>query len=211
MRAVVVDKQPNVRVIIGGAALIIGCLLCASAIHSLVAAGTCSSTGYTQFGPAPKCPSTSGVHDAFLGIGIVLVLISAIGVDANILVPALFVAIGIGSLLLGLNPPAQSHEKSFATVFGVGFTVGGLAWAGIAGALAWSVSGSSFHRNKPARTPVGSPGSGAQTVAEYRASLGLPEKPQKTIRTELVREQVVAAGVVWLVALASAIVAISAA
>jgi hypothetical protein len=205
---VVVDKQPNVQVIIGGAALIIACLLCASAVHSLVAAGTCSSTGYTQFGPAPKCPSSSGVHDAFLGIGIVLVLISAIGVDANILVPALFVAIGIGSLLLGLNPPAHSHEKSFATVFGAGFTLGGLAWAGIAGALAWSVSGS-FHRNKPARAPVGSAGSAAPTVAEYRASLGLPEKPQKLVSTELVPRQVALAGVVWLVALAGAIVAIS--
>ena len=205
----VVDKQPNVRVIIGGAALIIACLLCASAVHSMVAAGTCSSTGYTQFGPAPKCPSGSGVHDAFLGIGILLVLISAIGVDSNILVPALFIAIGIGSLLLGLSPPAHLREKTFATVFGAGFILGGLAWAGIAGALAWSVS-SSFHRNKPARAPVGSPGSAAPTVAEYRASLGLPEKPQKTIRTELVREQVVAAGVVWLVALAGAIVVISA-
>jgi hypothetical protein len=206
---VVVDKQPNVRTIIGGAALIIGCLLCASGVHSLVAAGTCSSTGYTQFGPVPKCPSGTGVHTAFLGIGIVLALISAVGVESNVLVSVLFVAIGIGSLLLGLNPPAHSHETGFATVFGAGFTLGGLAWAGIAGALGWSVSGT-FHRNKPARAPVGSPGSGAPTVAEYRASLGLPEKPQKTIRTELVRGQVVVAGVVWLVALAGAIVTISA-
>jgi hypothetical protein len=207
---VVVDKQPNVRVIIGGAALIIACLLCASAVHSLVAAGTCSSTGYTQFGPAPKCPSGSGAHGALLAIGIVLALISAIGVEANVLVSALFVAIGIGSLLLGLSPPAHSHETTFATVFGAGFTLAGLAWIGIAGALAWSIGGSSFRRNKPARAPVGSPGSSAPTVAEYRASLGLPEKPQKRVRTELVGAQVVVAGIVWLVALAGAIVTISA-
>ena len=39
------------------ALLVVGCLMEAIAVHQLLNAGDCSSTGYTRYGPAPECPS----------------------------------------------------------------------------------------------------------------------------------------------------------
>src|SRR5271167_4197594 len=92
--------KPSTRVIVGVAACLFGCVLMAIAIHELLSTGTCSSTGYTQFGPAPRCPKGSGWYTAFLMGAVVLTIVSAFALGSNIAVAALFGAIGVGSLLV---------------------------------------------------------------------------------------------------------------
>jgi hypothetical protein len=133
------DGKPTNAVIIGGAALLLGCVLFGIAIHQILTTGTCSTTGYTRYGPVPHCPKGVGWYTAFLMGGVFLTILAATTVGSNLAVPALFVAMGAGALLVGFEATNDAGGKqSFSLVFGGCFAVAGLGWAGIAGAFAWN-------------------------------------------------------------------------
>lgn len=102
-------------------------------LHHMVATGTCSSTGYSSnYGPVPYCPKGTGWWFLFLFGGILLVIIGAFvsgGSSVALLVPAIFLAIGIGALTVGFDAHASSGTKTFGFIFGGAFFVCGLIWA----------------------------------------------------------------------------------
>ena len=122
--------RPSTSTIIGVAILLFGAVLLGVGMHHLVATGTCSSTGYSaNFGPVPHCPKGTGWWILFLVGGIFLVIIGgfvARGPSAALIVPAIFGAIGVGSLTVAFQAHVSSGTKTFALIFGGAFAVCGL-------------------------------------------------------------------------------------
>jgi len=122
--------RPSTSTIIGVAILLFGAVLLGVGMHHLVATGTCSSTGYSaNFGPVPHCPKGTGWWILFLIGGIFLVIIGgfvARGPSAALIVPAIFGAIGVGSLTVAFQAHVSSGTKTFALIFGGAFAVCGL-------------------------------------------------------------------------------------
>jgi hypothetical protein len=140
--------RPSTKVIAGVAILLFADVILGAAIHATVRTGTCSSTGYTQYGPAPLCPKGTGLYGAFIPAGIVLVILASFVIGSSTAVGSMFVAIGVGSLLLVIAPDTgASIGTTFPLVFGGCFLIAGLAWIGIAGAYAWN--------NRPIGAPAG--------------------------------------------------------
>jgi len=121
--------QPSTRTIIGVAVLLFGAILFGVGIHHLVATGTCSSTGYSaNYGPVPYCPKGTGYWFLFLFGGIFMVIIGGLvsGASSVILIlPTVFLAIGIGSLTVAFDSQASSGSKTFALIFGGAFALFG--------------------------------------------------------------------------------------
>ena len=116
-----------------GALMLAGVVLAVIGVRELVVTGTCSSTGLTELGPAPKCPSGSMLH-----VGLAMVGLAAAAVGGGMLLGAALVAVligavGLGSLLAGVAP-AEGESGSFGLIFGgVMLTLAaGAAW------LLWS-------------------------------------------------------------------------
>lgn len=149
--------QPSNSTIIGVAILLFGAVLLGVGIHHLVSTGTCSSTGYSSnLGPVPHCPKGTGWWILFLIGGIFLSLIGGFvsqGSTAALIIPAIFGAIGIGSLTVAFEDHVSSSMKTFALIFGGAFTASGLIPAVI---ILWSSAG---RMRRTARAP--SPASSA--------------------------------------------------
>jgi hypothetical protein len=121
---------PSTSVIIAVAVMLAAVVLVAFGIHRILSTGTCSSTGYTSFGPVPRCPKGSFVFALFLTFGIVAAVIAGLFVAGGQLVgPAVFLAIGLGALTAGVFPSAGNGSPAFGYVFGGCFALGGIAWA----------------------------------------------------------------------------------
>jgi Short C-terminal domain len=122
--------QPSNSTIIGVALLLFGAVLLGVGIHHLVSTGTCSSTGYSaNYGPVPHCPKGTGWWILFLIGGIFLVIIGGFvtqSSSAAMIVPAMFMAIGIGSFTVAFDKHVPSSNKTFAIIFGGAFAVAGL-------------------------------------------------------------------------------------
>jgi hypothetical protein len=122
--------QRSTSTIIGVAVLLFGAVLLGVGMHHLVATGTCSSTGYSaNFGPVPRCPKGTGWWILFLIGGVFLVIIGgfvARGPSAALIVPAIFGAIGVGSLTVAFQGNVSSGTKTFALIFGGAFALCGL-------------------------------------------------------------------------------------
>jgi hypothetical protein len=104
----------------------------AVAVHQLLNGGECSSTGYTRFGPAPKCPGGTGWYVALAPVGLVLAICSGASERSPVqgwhFFLGLFGAIGAGAL--------TSHaDTTFRLIFGGGFVLFGAAL----GLLLWKV------------------------------------------------------------------------
>ena len=119
-------RQPSSSTIIGIAVLLFGAVLIGYGMHRLVATGTCSSTGYSaNFGPVPHCPKGTGWWILFLIGGIVLVLVGGLvargTTGATLIIPAIFSAIGVGSLTVAFQSGVSSSTKTFSLIFGGAF------------------------------------------------------------------------------------------
>src|SRR5437763_17025939 len=99
--------QPSTRTIIGVGILLFGAILFGVGLHHMIATGTCSSTGYSSnLGPVPHCPKGTGYWFAFLFGGVFMVVIGGLvsgGSSAILIVPSIFLAIGIGSLTVAFD------------------------------------------------------------------------------------------------------------
>jgi hypothetical protein len=125
--------SPSNRLIAGVAILLFTAVLLAVGLHHLIQGGTCSSTGYSRYGPVPKCPSGTGLWVLFLIGGIFGTIIGCfVAGQPNLVIPVMFTAIGLGALTLLFDGSSSSGEKLFAVVFGGSFLVGGLIGPAIA-------------------------------------------------------------------------------
>jgi hypothetical protein len=124
--------------IAGIAIVLFTTILLAVGIHHLIHGGTCSSTGYTRYGPAPQCPAGTGLWVAFLLAGIVGPILGALlaGIP-NLVIPSMFTAIGLGSLTLLADDHTTSNQRTFAVVFGGCFLIAGLAVPAVALVRTW--------------------------------------------------------------------------
>jgi hypothetical protein len=114
-------------VIFGIGLLLFSAVLLAAGLNHVIKTGTCSSTGYNQYGPTAVCPSGEGAWLGFLIGGIFLVLIgAAIAGSFALMVPALFMAIGAGSITVAFDKGASSGSVLFGLIFGGCFFVSGL-------------------------------------------------------------------------------------
>ena len=102
MAAHPIPRDAIVRAAPWVALLVIGCLMDAVAVHQLLNAGACSSTGYTRYGPAPECPSGTGWYAALVPVGLVLAICSGASERSPVqgwhFFAGLFGAIGVGAL-----------------------------------------------------------------------------------------------------------------
>jgi hypothetical protein len=126
-----VAGKPSKRVIVAVAGSLLGWMLVAIALHALMSTGTCSSNGYTQYGPVPHCPKGSGWYSVFLTVGIFLSAGFGVVVGSNFACSGLFLAIGVSSLLVAFSHHPRTGV-AFPAVFGGGFLIGGLVWAAVA-------------------------------------------------------------------------------
>jgi hypothetical protein len=121
-------RQPSNGQIVGIAVLLFSSVLIGESLHHLISTGTCSSTGYTQFGPAPQCPKGTVWWVLFIPFGVIASIVGgAIGSGGALIIPALFSAIGLGSLSVALESGASSSEKLFAVIFGGCFALVGIS------------------------------------------------------------------------------------
>jgi hypothetical protein len=119
--------QPSGRTIAGVGLALFAFTLVGVALHHLIEGGTCSSTGYSRYGPVPKCPAGTGWWSAFLTGGILIGVAAAlIAGSATFVVPALFTAIGLGAITVAFDHPDDNGAVLFAIVFGGSFLIGGL-------------------------------------------------------------------------------------
>jgi Short C-terminal domain len=136
---------PSTRTIIGVAILLFGGVLLGVGVHHMVATGSCSSTGYNQYGPVKYCPKGTGWWFGFVFGGIFLTLIGAFssgGSSVLLLIPAIFSAIGLGAVSIVLDAHPSSGSKIFGLIFGGAFTAVGVIPALFAAAKGISRLGS---------------------------------------------------------------------
>ena len=102
-------------------------------IHHLLETGNCSTTGYTRYGPAPHCSSSSVDWGIVLPIATFLAIAGgAVGApNIFVLLGPLFLGIGIGALTVADSPSGQA----FILVFGGSFALVG---AGLLAVPLWS-------------------------------------------------------------------------
>jgi hypothetical protein len=120
---------PSNRTIVGVGILLFGAVLLGVGIHHLIATGSCSSTGYSSYGPVKRCPAGTGWWFAFLFGGIILCVIGAFTASSGtvvLIIPAIFTAIGLGSMSIVLDSRASSGSKIFGLVFGGAFAAIGI-------------------------------------------------------------------------------------
>ncbi|MGO9971855.1 MAG: SHOCT domain-containing protein [Solirubrobacteraceae bacterium] len=119
--------QPGTRAIVGiGIALFFAVLLGAG-LHHLIRTGTCSSSGYNEYGPTQVCPAGTGAWIGMLMGGIFGVLIGlAVAGAFAFIVPLMFMAIGAGSISVAFDKSAASGASTFGIIFGGCFFLAGL-------------------------------------------------------------------------------------
>ena len=131
------SSGPSNTVIAGFAILLFGGVLLGVGIHHMIRTGTCSSNGYSEYGPVPTCPSGTGWWFAFLFGGIILGIIggfmTASGSSLSIspIFFGIFGGIGFGALSLIIDSKASSGSKVFGGIFGGCFAIVGIGagWA----------------------------------------------------------------------------------
>jgi hypothetical protein len=133
--------QLNTRQIAGIGLLLFFATLLGFGIHHLIATGTCSSTGYSSYGPVARCPAGTGWWLAFVFVGITGSLAGAgLAARLSLVFAGVFGAIGFGALTLLLDSHRQTSEKIFAGAFGGSFAVVGVIAATVAIASIFTLS-----------------------------------------------------------------------
>ena len=107
--------------VIGGAALMLtGVALMSYGAHYLAKTGTCSGTGYTEYGPVPRCGSGEALYimSAFFAGPVAAVLGWLIARAWGWLWPAFCAGIGVGLITLRFDATVTSGAKAFAILSG---------------------------------------------------------------------------------------------
>jgi hypothetical protein len=183
--------KPTNLVIIAVAVLLLSEILFAFAMNHTIGTGTCSSTGYTQYGPAPKCPPGSVLSGLFIPAGVALIIMSSLALGSNIGIAGLFMAIGIGSLSVATGSTSNSGDKAFPLIFGGCFLLSGLVWAVVASVSIWN------------KRPI-QPAAPAPTSVVSVAGLG-PATETHRPGSFAFTPRIAAAAVVWLAAIAGGV------
>ncbi|MEA2172125.1 MAG: hypothetical protein QOF76_5425 [Solirubrobacteraceae bacterium] len=122
---------PSYRTIVAVGVVLFGGTLMAIGMHHVIQTGTCSSTGYSEYGPVPTCPSGTGLFILYLVGGIFLTVgggLAGGGASAFGSGGIVFLGIGLGSLSVAVGPWAKDGGDGFGLVFGGCFAFGGLIW-----------------------------------------------------------------------------------
>ncbi len=111
------------RRVIGVAVMLAGVALLGYGAHFLIRNGTCSSTGYTEYGPVPKCQGAEALYITsvfFLGPALALVgwLVSRTQVWVW---PLTCVSLAAGLGTIEVDSTAASGAKSLGLILGVCF------------------------------------------------------------------------------------------
>ena len=133
-------------------------------VHHLLDSGTCSTTGFTRYGPAPPCTSSSVAWGIVMPVGLFVVIAAgAVGApNLFVLLGPLFLMFGLGALTVGSGTGSSGPPPAFALIFGGCFAAAG---AGLLAVPLWSALSSSG-----ARAP--SQGRQQATEGEHRAAHG---------------------------------------
>jgi hypothetical protein len=117
----------NYRSIAAVAVMFFGSAMMGLAVHHVLAGGTCSSTGYTRYGPAPVCSSSSSAWGIVLPVGLTLIIAAGALGGANLfmVLGPLFLMFGIGALTVSPDQGSTGPPSSFLIVFGGCFAVAG--------------------------------------------------------------------------------------
>lgn len=112
-----------VKRVSGGALMLLGVALIGYGAHYLIRNGNCSSTGYTSYGPVPKCSGAEGLYIMsvfFLGPALALVgwLMSR---TSGWLWPLVCVSLAAGLGTINIDSAAASGAKSLGLILGVCF------------------------------------------------------------------------------------------
>jgi hypothetical protein len=107
----------------GGALMLLGVALLGYGAHYLIRNGNCSGTGYTSYGPVPKCGGAEGLYITsvfFLGPALALVgwLMSR---TWGWLWPLVCVSLATGLATIKIDKMAASGAKSLGLTLGVCF------------------------------------------------------------------------------------------
>jgi Short C-terminal domain len=123
--------QPSGRTIVGVALMLFSSVLMGVGIHHLIATGTCSSNGYSQYGPVQTCPAGTSAWFFFVFGGVIGNVIGTfVAGSPSLIFATLFPAIGLGALTLNFDTHAASSAKTFGLLFGGGFLLAGVISAG---------------------------------------------------------------------------------
>src|SRR5215469_1331489 len=122
------DQPPAARrprgpsAVVGGTALmLLGVALLGYGMHYLAKTGTCSGTGYVEYGPVPKCSGSEALYimSAFF-VGPLLAVTGWLIAQAwGWLWPTCCVGIGAGLITLRNEVTVTSGAKAFAELCGV--------------------------------------------------------------------------------------------
>jgi hypothetical protein len=126
--------QPSNRTIVGVAVLLLALVLLGVGLHHLIATGTCSTTGYNEYGPVPHCPKGVGWWAGLLVGGIFLSIAGGViagGSGPLLIAPVTFCAVGAGASSVALDSGVSSGNRTFGLIFGGFFLVAGLTWIAI--------------------------------------------------------------------------------
>jgi Short C-terminal domain len=107
----------------GGVLMVVGVALIGYGSHYLIRNGNCSSTGYVQYGPVPKCSGAEGLYITsvfFLGPALALVgwLLAR---TWGWLWPLVCVSLGVGLATIKTDSTAASGAKSLGLILGICF------------------------------------------------------------------------------------------
>ena len=152
------------RRIVGVALMLLGVAVMAYGAHYVTKNGNCSGTGYTSYGPVPKCSGGEALYITsvfFLGPALAVVGWLLAGVS-GVLWPAFCIAMAVGLITLREETTLSAGAKAFGVVIGEVFIVLALV----------SVIVSVRKRRWPKAAPAGIAGTG--TVLAGAAGLAAP-------------------------------------
>jgi len=120
---VTVQGRSATRRVSGWALMLLGVALIGYGSHYLIRNGNCSGTGYTSYGPVPKCSGAEPLYISsvfFLGPAFALVG-WAMARTWHWLWPLVCVSLAAGLASIKIDSAATSGAKSFGLVLGVCF------------------------------------------------------------------------------------------
>lgn len=108
------------REIIGVVLMLLGALLIGYGTHFLARTGTCSSTGYTEYGPAPKCGGGEALYimSAFFVGPLTAVIGWGFSQVSGLLWPMICVCVGVGLILIHADHTASVGARATAMLTG---------------------------------------------------------------------------------------------
>ena len=174
--------QPSGRTIVGVALMLFSSVLMGVGIHHLIATGTCSSNGYSQYGPVQTCPAGTSAWFFFVFGGVIGNVIGTfVAGSPSLIFATLFLAIGLGALTLNFDTHAASSAKTFGLLFGGGFLLPGVISAGVLLGSALRGAGRP-QRGRTARAGRRA-GAGGRARAGRRAGTGGTSQPASVTTT----------------------------